>query len=518
MEHHPHRPVRYTMRAKRSPTSEHRGHDRRSIHALRLRAEATPPHGKRRTSVVARWVIAVALIPVLFIVALGAYAINIIYHAERAANEIAQPSVATVVHAVATGAPDLRPTNTPGPSGTIVPLAPPTAASTPLPPPDFARKDPFTVMLLGVEDQRNGPDDLSRSDTIILAYVDPLAKHVNLLSIPRDLRVAQPEGHGFAKMADVFANGDVLKYKGVGGVAYVWDTLEQNFLIKIDYYVRVNFDGFVKIVDTVGGVTVDNPYPIKDDAYPTSDFQYTRVFFPAGLMHFGGAEALRYVRTRHDDDDYERNLRQQQVILSIREQAQRLNLLSHATGLLDTLGDTFRTDVPQDQWLGMARFGIDLPRNAIQQYTLTDLLGNQTIGGIFYATIDWSQARSRAREFSPKENQDFLGAQANNRLNKGAAVVVENGTTTAGIASNWSVALRQQGYANARFIDAPTGTKGKVPKSRILYFSPNDAQTAQSLATALGLPATSVDGAAERPSEAPSADILILLGDDARAP
>ncbi|MDQ2785714.1 MAG: LCP family protein, partial [Chloroflexota bacterium] len=153
-----------------------------------------------------------------------------------------------------------------------------------------------------------------------------------------------------------------------------------------------------------------NPYPIKDDSYPTPDFQYARVFFPAGIMHLDGAEALKYVRTRHDDSDFGRNARQQQVILSIREQAKQLNLLSHATDLIDTLGQTFRTDLPTNQWLGFAKFGIDLPSAAVQRFTLVDLIQTRTISGIDYDLIDWPRAVVRAQEFSPKENNHALHA------------------------------------------------------------------------------------------------------------
>ena len=85
-------------------------------------------------------------------------------------------------------------------------------------------------------------------------------------------------------MADVYANGEINEYVDPtrGGIALVRDTIEQNFRIQIDYFAQVDFTGFRKIVDTFGGVTVDNPYPIKDNEYPTEDYQFTRVFFPAG--------------------------------------------------------------------------------------------------------------------------------------------------------------------------------------------------------------------------------------------
>ncbi len=168
-----------------------------------------------------------------------------------------------------------------------------TPLPTDVPPINFDRKDPFTMLLLGV-DTREGDTDPSRSDTIILAYVDPLEKHVNLLSIPRDLLVTQAGGFGQAKMSDVYANGEINKYVDPtrGGIALVRDTIEQNFRIQIDYYAQVDFNGFKKIVDAFGGVTVDNPYPIKDDEYPTEDYQFTRVFFPAGIQHLYGEQAL----------------------------------------------------------------------------------------------------------------------------------------------------------------------------------------------------------------------------------
>jgi len=431
MSNRPPQRTRHLFPFKKVTSVTSRGQYARSLHAARLAREgdtAVPQTDQR----VARWVFVLAFMPVLLVALVGGYALNLAMHTQRAVQKVSGPSIAAIVHA--TDVPSLPPDGvapqaivaTPNAQATGAPLTPtthPTPVS--LPPPDFARKDPFTVMLLGVEDQRNGPDDASRSDTIILAYVDPLAKHVNLLSIPRDLWVTQPGGRGLAKMADVYANGDALKYKGVGGVAFVWDTIEQNFQIKIDYYGRANFDGFTKIVDTVGGVTVDNPYPIKDDSYPTPDFQYARVFFPAGIVHLDGAEALKYVRMRHDDSDFGRNMRQQQVILSIREQAQRLNLLSKSTDLIDALGDTFRTDLPTDQWLGMARFGIGLPQDAFHQFTLTDLLSETTINGIFYLTVDWSKAGGRAAEFSPKENTRVLRAAA-------PGTAAGRGTTVAG--------------------------------------------------------------------------------------
>jgi LCP family protein required for cell wall assembly len=537
MDKDPRRRIRRAMLAKKATSPKLRGQYKRAVRAARLEEEARQqtefgPRGARvrQTSPMppivppptrkspARWAIALAALPLVLILAVGVYALNVVLHAERAANKIAQDPLQRGV-VVATGTP--RPTNTPNAQGTIAPL--PTIKATPIPteapPINFDRKDPFTILMLGV-DTRDGDTDPSRSDTIILAYVDPLEKHVNMLSIPRDLLVTQAGGFGQAKMSDVYANGEINKYVDPtrGGIALVRDTIEQNFRIQIDYYAQVDFNGFKKIVDAFGGVTVDNPYPLKDDEYPTEDYQFKRVFFPAGIIHLYGDEALEFARTRHDDNDFQRNQRQQQVILGIRQQALQLNLITKATSLVDTLGDSVRTDFPRGQWVGFAKFGTDLSGNAIQQFTLTDLLRDTIINGGYYATIDWNQAIARAKEFSPKENRDSIAAQANAGVNTKAKVVVENGTRNGGLANRWSVSLQKEGYASATFIDAPPAVKGNLPTTKILYFNPANQQTAVALAKTLGLNPDSVNGNTKRPAEGGDAEILIILGDDAKEP
>lgn len=536
------RRIRRAMLAKQAASPKVRGQYKRSLRAKRLEQEAraegnsgprqarvrpvsvpetppvVPPPKRRKT---ARWILFAAALPILLIAALGAYALNVVIHAERAAHRIQQTQLprGTQGIAVVTDAP--RPTNTPNAQGTIAPL--PTVKATPIPTEapaiNFDRKDPFTIMMLGV-DTREGDTEPSRSDTIILAYVDPVEKHVNMISVPRDLLVTQAGGFGQAKMADVYANGETAKYVDPtrGGIALVRDTLEQNFRIQIDYYAQVDFNGFKKIVDAFGGVTVDNAYPIKDDEYPTEDYQFTRVFFPAGIIHLYGEEALEFARTRHDDNDFQRNQRQQQVILGIRQQALQLGLLTKATTLIDTLGDSVRTDFPRGQWIGFGKFGTDLRGDAIQQFTLTDLLRDTYINGGYYATLDWNAAIARAKQFSPKENRDAIAAQARTGVDTSAKVIVENGTRNGGLANRWAATLQKQGYATANYIDAPPTVKGNVPKTRVLFFSPASEKAAQALAKTLGFNPDIVDGKAKRPAEAGDADILIVLGDDAKEP
>lgn len=529
----------WTMLAHRAVSPRLRGQYHRSLHAARLHREAqslhpplsvlppvavpapsSAPPSRRSLTIL----LVAALIPLTLLTTTGVIAINLLQRVDVAKSRVQAPCVACALR----GNPDAGDPST-APNASSVPVMPfpglgapvlrppPLAPNAPLP--SLTRKEPFTVLLLGV-DTREGDTDPAHSDTIILAYVDPTEKQVNLLSIPRDLRVVQAGNRGMAKITDVYANGDATKYRGVGGVGLVWDTIKLNFQINIDYFAQVNFGGLTKMVDAVGGVTVDNPYPIKDDEYPTPDYQYSRLYFPAGIMHLNGDEALQYARTRHADNDFGRNARQQQVILGLREQAVSQNLAGKAPGIIDALGDSFKTDLPQDQWLPLAGFGRDLGNGGITQLILTDLVYDDPQGGVYYAGIDWAQARARAKQFSPKENLDALSAQAQQGANLKLRTVVENGTTNGGFAKRWSDTLAQAGYGKAGdgYIDAPPARKGKVPRTMIYCFGANE-ETAQAIAKTLSVPGSAVNTVTKRPGEAPpDTDILILLGDDAHEP
>jgi LCP family protein required for cell wall assembly len=103
------------------------------------------------------------------------------------------------------------------------------------------------------------------------------------------------------------------------GIDELQDAVEQTFNIQINHVIRFNFEGFVEIVDVVGGVEIDVPKRIVDNAYPTSDGGTMRISFEPGLQTMDGETALIYARTRHSDDDYQRAGRQQQVLQAVLE-------------------------------------------------------------------------------------------------------------------------------------------------------------------------------------------------------
>jgi LCP family protein required for cell wall assembly len=192
----------------------------------------------------------------------------------------------------------------------------------------------INVLLIGVDERTGHPDEGVRSDTLILARVNGPGRWVNLLSIPRDTEVEIPDvgatkitvayGQGYARAEELYGVGTSPQQ---GGMALAAQTVEK-FLsshgrnIRVDYTAQVNFEGFVGVVDALGGVTIDVPRYIVDYAYPTADFNVTTIEFQPGSQHMDGQRALIYARTRHADSDFGRSERQQQVLRAIMTELQ----------------------------------------------------------------------------------------------------------------------------------------------------------------------------------------------------
>jgi LCP family protein required for cell wall assembly len=169
------------------------------------------------------------------------------------------------------------------------------------------------LLVMGL-DSRAGQGTVSRSDSIMLVGIDPALMRVSLLSIPRDLYIEVPN-YGLQSINAVNMLGE-MEQPG-SGPALLSSSIQQSFGVGPERYIRVDFDGFVELVDAVGGVTIYVDRVIVDDAYPTDAGDVVSVRFESGWQHMDGARALMYARTRHADDDYRRAERQQQVLIAL---------------------------------------------------------------------------------------------------------------------------------------------------------------------------------------------------------
>lgn len=171
--------------------------------------------------------------------------------------------------------------------------------------------EPVDMVVLGI-DARPGEGYLTRTDSIMLLNISPSEMAVTLLSIPRDVFIEVP-GYGTQRINTVNVLGE-QDNPGTGGPDLIKASLETSFGIGVDNYVRLNFDAFVALIDAVGGIDVDVPQTVIDDAYPTLDGGTIAIRFDPGVEHMDGERALQYARTRHQDDDFRRAERQQQVV------------------------------------------------------------------------------------------------------------------------------------------------------------------------------------------------------------
>lgn len=187
-----------------------------------------------------------------------------------------------------------------------------------------APAQPFTVLLLGSDDDSKFPPDRLNTQSMILVRVDPSARQATMLSIPRDLWVSIPN-QGMGKISTAYQ---------LGGAQGAIDAVESNFKVHVDDYVWIGLNGLVKLIDQLGGVDVMVTNPVMDDFYPSDlsssgdPYAYYRVAVLPGATHLDGVHALQYVRSRHGDlrGDFARSERQQQLLLAIKAQASRLNV------------------------------------------------------------------------------------------------------------------------------------------------------------------------------------------------
>jgi LCP family protein required for cell wall assembly len=211
------------------------------------------------------------------------------------------------------------------------------------------------------------------TDTLILLTVDPMTKTAGMLSIPRDMWVNIP-GFGYSRINTAWTLGRGSKLPG-GGPALAMKTISHFIGVPVDYYVQVDFDTFVDIINLIGGVDVYNDETIVlDPMAHGKDFPKVKLTC-CGMRHLNGREALAYARCRHieqgcKDGDIGRAKRQQKVIFAIRDKVLSPEnfpkLLAQAPQLYNTFSAGIHTNMSLEDAIKLAVMVRDIPRESIR--------------------------------------------------------------------------------------------------------------------------------------------------------
>lgn len=251
-------------------------------------------------------------------------------------------------------------------------------------------KDVYTFLILGLDTR---PDDAElNTDVMMVSRVNLVENTVRTMSFPRDLYVEIP-GIGADKINAAFkAAAENGHEQWMQGMSATRATFEHNFGLTIDAAISVRFQGVEEIVDLFGGVTIENPYDLSDDNYPTMDYGTTQIFFPAGEIEVNGEEALQLMRTRHQDGDDGRVMRQQLVLSALLESAQKPENVDKLPEMLEIGREHVITNIPLDVQLQLVTAAPNIPAENVYWGTITHLLwGDVVAGGMWVYQGDWAQ-------------------------------------------------------------------------------------------------------------------------------
>ena len=206
----------------------------------------------------------------------------------------------------------------------------------------------INALLLGVAGK--GKPGQNLTDTIILLSINLKTNQVALLSLPRDLYLPRVN----MKINAVYQAGLNNAKNDSEAIALLLTSVKEITSQEVDYYAVLNFDGFKKIVDAIGGVNISNERDIYDPRYPGANYSYETFELKKGLQHLNGETALKYARERHDDPDgdFGRSRRQQQIIQAVKNKVFSTSTLFNIatlSNLFNALGDNIKTNLSQEE-------------------------------------------------------------------------------------------------------------------------------------------------------------------------
>lgn len=357
----------------------------------------------------------------------------------------------------------------------------------------------LTILLIGGD--RDYVLDMN-TDTLIVAVVNRSTKQVSLLSIPRDLWVYIPTS-GWGRINTAHRIGARGKYPEGGGPGLLIRTIEENLGIPIDHWVRVGYEGFARAVDELGGVDLVVPCRVNLRYQPPTSAEEQEMILSSGIHHLDGATALRYVRTRRGDTDFERARRQQQFLKAVWYQFKSPETLLKIPGLWTAMKGAFATDLSLGDVLALAPVALELEPQRVRSLAIGrgQVEGWTTPGGArVLLPIPERVQEVVARLYAPSPAGGTGASEA-------ARIQVQNGTGRTQLAAIAADQLRWQGF---QVVDTGPADRADYQNTQILVF--NDRPEA--VARLAGLLQVKPANVIQQPDPGQPADLRLVLGND----
>ncbi|MEM7335873.1 MAG: LCP family protein [Chloroflexota bacterium] len=375
----------------------------------------------------------------------------------------------------------------------------------------------ITILLLGI-DQRCDETGPPHTDSMMVLTIDPVGKTASLLSLPRDLWTDIPQV-GVDRINQAFYFGELYELPG-GGPAMAIDSVEGLLGVPIQYFVTVNFDAFVEVVNLIGGIEIDVPEAIDDQTYPDRCYGYDPFLLDAGVQRLDGTTALKYARTRATfGGDVDRAGRQQAVILAVRDQIAQLDmvpqLIAQAPQLWQTLQDNIRTNMSLEEGMQLALLIQEIPRENINSAIIDfNYVYNETTpdGRQVLVPIRDNIRELRNELFAPPEipapqieNLPALMAEEN------ARVAIYNGTAVFGLAAATEEYLNQ---FDLNLVEIGNADSSEYRSTQVIDYGSNP-NTTRYITQLMQVPPLNVSNGSDPEGDF---DVLIIIGNDWRAP
>ncbi|MBN2247543.1 MAG: LCP family protein [Coriobacteriia bacterium] len=358
-------------------------------------------------------------------------------------------------------------------------------------PEDTAPRDPFYMVIMGV-DTREG-DEVSRSDTLIVARIDPKEKTTVLISIPRDTRVDIP-GEYTTKINAAHS---------LGGPALVIETVSEFTGLPISHYMEIDFNGFKEMVDALGGVEINVPQKIVDPK--AGNYDPNAYTIHAGPQTLNGAQALTFVRSRNFPlGDLTRIENQQIFIKALVKQSLAMGNTLKLPALVNALADSVSTDMSASELLKLATAMKGMEEDGLETISMPGT--PETIGGVSYIIVDddaFADIIDRVSQGLSPEPGAEVGVTMPSPSS--ITVTVRNGAGIEGVASDAAGRLSAAG-----FVVGEVGNANQFVYDETLIVYNDDEAAAQVVQGSLGAGRP----VASRGMYSFQSDILLVVGKD----